>query len=261
MSDFLRLAQPGYDVHTAGDENLIYDSRWPLLKIFKQGSFKTDDVTQTSVIFDHNLGYVPFFWYFANTPINAWANFGDVGTQERSEFMGPIGGGNIEASDKQLKFNASGAGGTGKAQLYYYVFALDITKPYIAPIIKTGAVRGQRGDRVFKIAKENKDIKSNDLFDFIIHSRARSPLIHSVTPSKGEVKSLTVDHNLGYQPMFFGFQKTTTGYKNIYTGQGGSSSFQSSETQVIFSSTGALEISIVVLKDPFLVDYSVQVNI
>lgn len=258
-SPFLRLAQPGYDVHTAGDENLIYDSRWPLLKTVKQGSFKTGDATQTSVIFDHNLGYSPFFWYFANTPITSWSG-STVGIEERSEFMGAIGG-SIEATDKQLKF--VGGSATGAAQLYYYVFALDLAKPYTAPIIKTGAVIGQRGndDRVFKIAKENKDIKSKDLFDYVIHSKARSPLIHSVTPSKGAVKELTVDHNLSYVPMFFGFQKTSTGYTNIYTGSGGSTIFKGSDTQVSFTSGSALEVSIVILKDPFDISYSVRASV
>lgn len=261
----IKLAQPGYDVHTAGDENLIYNSNWPLLKEFTQGSYKTSEIGVVNTVAEHSLGYVPFFWYFANTPIGAWQNSGSAGQTNRSEFMGYIGDGSMEISAKALSFQPVSAspGVTGKSQLYYYIFALDITKQYTAPIIKVGAVSGPRDkDHVFKIAKEGKDVSSDNLFDFVVHSRARSPLIHSVNPSPGVVKSFTVEHGLGYLPMFFGFEKTARGtYKSMLTGQGGSSSFQNNENTIAFADSGGKEITIVILKDPFLIDYTVSVAI
>lgn len=254
----IKLAQPGYDVKTAGDEHLIYSSAWPMLKIYRQGSYKTQNILTNQLILEHDLGFVPFFWYFTNIPINAWQNFGNYGIEPRSEFMGPI---NLKMTDKKLTMQSQGSGGPG--QLYYYIFALDLTKDYTAPIIKQGAPTGPRGlDHVFKIAKEGKDVSSDNLFDFVIHSRARSPLIHSVSPSPGAVKSFSVEHKLGYLPIFFAFQKNADGsYSPIYTGQGGATSLLSTENTVTFNTTGTAEVTIVILKDPFLLNETVSIKV
>lgn len=258
----VKLAQPGYDVKTAGDENLIYSSAWPLLKIYKQGSVKFP-AARLSELVKHDLGFIPFFWYFANTPIDTWG-VTSTGQEARSEFMGPIGDGSMQIFADKLQWTPpTFPAVSGNTQAYYYIFALDITKEYIAPQIKVGGAIGARDtSRVFKVAKEGKDYKSDNLFDFILHSRARSPLIHSVNPSPGVVKSFTAVHNLGYLPMFFAFVKNANGsYSPLPTGQGGSSSLQSTDKTVVFNDTGGKEVTIVILKDPFLLDYTVNVTI
>lgn len=256
----IKLAQPGYDVKTAGDENLIYNSNWPLLKEYKYDT-ASFNVTQSNVITTHDLGFYPMFWFFSNSTINGWENSGPVNIGRRSEFFGPSAGGTISITDSKLLYTPS-LPTTGTLRIYYYIFAIDLTKQFTAPIIKVGAVRGgEDSGFVFKIAKDTKDVSSTDLQDFIIHSRARSPLIHSVNPSGAVVKSFTVNHNLGYLPMFFGYTKGANGYSLIATGQGGSSNFQSDENSVTFSDSGGKEVTIVILKDPFLSDYSVQVTV
>lgn len=259
-----KLAQPGYDVKTAGDENLVYSADWPLLKIAFQGILAMDDVTQKYTAVEHKLGYPAMFWFFANTPVGAWQNSGNIGTRRRAEFFGPVGDGSVVMDSNRLAWQpVASPGTTGKSQLYYYVFALDLTQQYNAPIIKVGAVGGGSDHApVFKIAKPNKDLASKDLSDFIIHSRARSPLIHSVNPSPGIVKNFSVRHGLGYNPMFFAYSKNAAGqYSLLPTGQGGSSSLLSNTQDITFTDSGGKEITIVILKDPFVVDYSVRVNV
>ena len=257
----VKLAQPGYDVNTAGDENLVYNSNWPLLKIYKQDSFTVADASQTVTITDHDLGFIPMFWFFTNNAINAWQGAVAHITEERSEFFGP-GVGNIRVNDKKLSFQEDASNQTGSLKLYYYIFALDLTEPYIAPITKVGGVGGGKPARVFKIAKNGKDITSANLQDFIIHSHARSPLIHSVNPSGKVTKDFTATHNLGYLPMFFGYEKQTDGsYTMLPTGQGGSSSLKSTLNDVTFTDTAGKEVTIVILKDPFIIDYSVKVSV
>jgi len=233
----IKLAQPGYDVKTAGDENLIYNSNWPLLKIYKESDFTIPDVTQTTLITTHDLGFSPVFWYFANTPEASWLNNGNVGTAERSEFFGSVGDGTITVDSEKLQYVKPGFSFTsGQSRFYYYIFALDLAVQFTSPTIKVGTVSGSSNPtRVFKIAKEGRDVNSKNLDDFVIHSRARSPLIHSVNPSGSPTKSFTVSHNLGYLPMFFGYVKNAAGgYSLIPTGAGGFSSFQSNERTVTF---------------------------
>lgn len=258
----VKLAQPGYDARTAGDENLIYSSLWPLLKVYKQGTHTVGDITAAATVAEHDLGFIPVFWYFSNAGLDAYSASGALVTTTRSEFFGPVGGGSLRMDGGKLAYSPSGVSMTGSLRLYYYIMALDLAKAYTAPIIRVGAVSGARGRRVLKLVKPGRKIDSESLDDFIVHSRARSPLVHSITPSGSVTKEFVVRHNLGYVPIFFGYTKNSDGsYSLIPTGQGGSSTFQSDEQTVRFTDSGGKEISILILKDPFQLEYSVQVSI
>lgn len=252
----VKLAQPGYDVQTAGDENLIYSSQWPLLSIYKQDSFTISDIKVDAVITDHDLGFVPVFYYFANTTVASYDNL-TIATDQRSEFFGPVGDGSIKITDKQLVWDSNSSPFTlGKSKLYYYLFALDLTKQFTAPTIKVGDVRGGSGTRVFKLAKPGKDVNSTNIVDFIIHSKARSPLIHSVNPGVVTNRSFAVYHDLGYRPMFFGYTRNADGsYSMLATGTGGATKFAADEQKVEFTEASSTRtMTIVILKDPFVID-------
>lgn len=263
----VKLAQPGYDVHTASDENLIFSSEWPLLKIYKQGPFKlTADGFSQNVLAEHNLGYVPMFMYFGNNIINNWLDnttpeFLTATIGERSEFNGPTQ--YIPQIDtKTLIFNP-GSDFKGPVQLQYIIFALDLTTPYTAPAVKLGKQpQGAAPSTVFKIAKPGKSASSHNLEDFSIHSHCRSPLVHAVAPMTTKVDSTfsggwgaTYYHNLGYVPIFFTYiQNGRYWYPQ-------NSSSQADEQKITFNAASEINLSVVVLKDPFEIDYSVQVNL
>lgn len=262
MANVVKVAQPGYDVKTTGDENLVYSSEWPLLPIYQQGPVTVKDVSKSQILMIHDLTFNPLYWFFSNATITGWEGLGPSKNERRAEFFGPISGGSIGINTNQLLYTPPVGGVSGSLNLYCYIFALDLAVQYNAPIINIGDIRGASDPSfVFKLAKEGRDINSHNLDDFIIHSRARSPLVHSVNPSVGVVKNLVINHNLGYLPMFFGYIKSNGYYVQIPTGQGGSSSFLSDENNITFNDTGGKEISIVVLKDPFNTEYSRKVTV
>lgn len=64
MNTGFKIAKAGYDIKTAGIENLVLDINYPLLKIKEivSGSYNTSgDI----VINIHDLGYIPQFKLFA----------------------------------------------------------------------------------------------------------------------------------------------------------------------------------------------------
>lgn len=269
MAPLVKLAQQGYDVKTAGDENLIFSSEWPLLKIYQSGPFTISDVTQQQVIATHDLGFPAVFWYFTNDTILAWENFGTLVNDKRSEFFGPTGGGTIGMTNSQLTFTPADFTATGSLQGYYYIFANDLTTQYTAPTNNIGGLpAGINPGRTFKIAKSGQSVKSTNLKDFVIHSDTRSPLIHSINPGTVGTdpivaggNSFTVEHDLTYVPMFFAYKLTNGVYTMIATGSGGSEILTSTSTKVTFqTSLFGQQLTIVILKDPFLVNYAVSVT-
>lgn len=77
MNDFgIKISQPGYDVKTAAKENLVFTSKYDMLKLFTSGSGSqsvpaADVPTLTSgtatVEITHSLGYKPAFMVFCSS--------------------------------------------------------------------------------------------------------------------------------------------------------------------------------------------------
>lgn len=270
----VKLAQPGFDVKTAGDENLIYNSNWPLLKIYKTGSFTSNNIGATlgiiTEITQHDLGYVPMFWIYSNQPIESWSLTQTAALGNRSDYIGQVNFVIPTMSRNRLTITSNVSSLNNYISFRYYIFALDLDKQYTAPIIKVGnQTAGKRGKSVFKLAKSGKDINSPNLNDYAIHSDARSPLIHSVNPGivnediGGGSYAFTIYHNLGYAPMFFGYLKGASGsYTQTATGGGGTTKFTADEQKVRYQSTAnGQALTIVILKDPFEIDFTVNVTI
>lgn len=271
----VKLAQPGYDVKTAGDENLIYNSNWPLLKIYKQGSFTTSQLSDPytfETVVKHDLGYFPFFWCFANLPLETWNAPSSVTPVQRSEFMIPIQAGGVVITKDRLLFGPDNIT-HGSIQFYYYIFALDLEKNYIAPQIKVGGIQGESGSNTFKLAKEGKSIDSNRLEDYIIHSKARSPLVHmiknDICGSDETTYNYVASHNLGYIPMFFGFSKNTVAgnetvdnYSPLFTASSGPGFIADNNTVKWRGSINNLFplLSTVILKDPFNIEDRIDIS-
>lgn len=59
----IKISEPGYD-HNSGDAHLIFNSKYPLLKVHSSGSwdiFDNDGTGGTLNVY-HNLGYKPMFF-------------------------------------------------------------------------------------------------------------------------------------------------------------------------------------------------------
>lgn len=274
-SKVVKLAQPGYDVNTAGDENLIYNSNWPLLKIVASGTFETTDTaTEFQIICEHKLGYPPAFWWFGNMDDTS------LNTAEKSKYNTGIAV-NVGMDEKALYLCTPPGTAFGHIKIEWYIFALDLTKNYTAPQIRVGGVANAESDVKFKIAKPGKSITSNNLDDFVIHSDTRSPLIHSVTNGVATADgssptgfSLTATHNLGYEPMMmvYRYESLTNTARYFYhpyivslNDGGGSDYFIVDDKKVEWAALEGDKVSarmaIVILKDPFIIDYTVKVSI
>lgn len=262
----VKLAQPGHDVQTAGDGDLIYNSNWPLLKIVGQGTVKLGS-GENDVLIPHNLGYAPMYWIFSNNLLNNWLTGTTPVITLRSEFNAQIGY-TVASSEKNFEVTTD-ASFVGPAQLYYYLFALDLNTVYNAPIINLGKQpQGTPPTNVFKLAKPGKSISSSRLEDYTIHSHARSPMIHAVYPAVAVVNAdlahgqgFVFYHNLGYVPIYFLYrQGTVTGRWFMPNISGLGSEADTQKISISIDGFQGSKFSLVVLKDPFNLDSMVEVT-
>lgn len=252
MSDFgVKLSLPGNDIETADDTQLLFNSEWPNIKIFKnihvQGTFST--TPQNIIIYNHGLGFVP-----AVIPYN-------LGLTGQRTDVAEIIATNINTDNQNIYFAFQGSGSTLTLDIRLSILYLDIEQAFTAPVVQTGPSAAAKPDPNFgfKISKNNKDIGSTDMRDFILHSSARSPMVHAVVPGviPGQPPgsgNFSYTHDLPYNPMFFAYvnQPAIGLGTGAYFLQNGFFDVQTTgSTITLVNNLNGAPVSIVILKDPF----------
>lgn len=253
MGDFgAKLSQAGYDVNNAGDQDLLFSSSFPTLKEEKTGYYTGVNNNQDVLIYEHNLGYVPFILVQINK-----------------------GSGSEMVSDNTWFWDENKLY-TRDATTYKYkwtIYRLPIYQKFASNTdqessISPGAISKDFG---IKFAKEGKRLDSTDLRDFTIHSRGRTPLIHSVDVKDwhtGDTKHES-RHILSYIPLSFAFTQSGVNtfppygktYQVFPNPQSNPGVGRDVGTVFITSDpTTSLKTSIVILKDPFITNDYQQVN-
>jgi hypothetical protein len=255
MTYVAKGARPGYDVKSAVDYLNTFNSSFPLLNF--------DSNALRSATFNHNLGYFPFFFvaYNASGVLPGAVN----------QFSGNSNEWSISTS--QLVRT------TGSGSMRCFIARLNLQSNFAAPYTPGSTTQAAiNSDYEFKIAREGKSTDSQDMRDFAIHSNTISPLVHRVynttMSSSGGNYYATVSHGLPYTPLVFAYIKPSTNslgrstsrfymmhppigttdetylVDRSFDGIGGNGSVVAYAAG--FSYSAAPEVSIVILKDPFL---------
>lgn len=268
-----KVSRVNIDVNTASDDQLLFNSGWPTMKIAYQGS-ATIDSRVTQDIVTHNFGYAPmFFIYRVSGTTSEFSSYGSVFNGTVVGFFG--------SNSTSLRYFDPGFG-SGNVTFYYYVFANPLDQSFTAEIKSTdpdvSSIIGQGPlDYGIKVAKSGESAYSTDLRDFAFHSAAMSPNIHMVgygTPNENATtaplpaKQFQITHNLGYEPLMLTYvdygsnsPSFTAGYYYMLGGNGGASYTRTYATSTTcrveedYDLVGGVDAtatcSIVVLKEPF----------
>lgn len=248
----IRVALPGTDVSTAPDYNLVFSSDWPNLKIIDNPMISMPTTPAGNIIiYTHNLGFIPAFIPFIGLPNTAELTIPLDSINNLAQ--------NILVDTENIYFT----GETPPANLGLLIFAIDITQPFIAPIINTGssgpAVNNSNVQYGIRVAKAGYDVANPDVRKFILRSDCRSPMVHAVAP--GQVQSpggYSYTHDLPYNPIFFAYQQNTQGSQQwcLVTSNIANIKTQGS-TIILDNGIGSVGVpfsaSIVILQDPFII--------
>lgn len=252
MSDYgLKISKPFFDVNSAADTDLIFSSSWPSLPIIQEVTLSAGETSYT-----HNIGFPALcsVWQKGSTDFNA---FPDQWSR----------GGLSSFNDTVVNFFAADI-----THIKFYNIDISIGKEY-ADLTGDSRPASYDPDYGIKIVKEGESMDSTDLRDYVLHSRAQSPLIKSVvraettgTGAFGAIGSAVYTESSGELVWVFGFVKGSTGlwspapYQNkaypalIITNSGGS------KVYTVDYDFGDTDASIVVLRDPMFSATDVEVT-
>lgn len=243
----LKVTQLGFDVNVASDQNLLFSSGWPVLKI----DTPKDGVTAAGggAIYSHGLGYPPFYLVFKRYGDKFYL-YNNPSFYVDSENFGFSGDGTVH-------------------DIRFFICRNPLNENFTATIGETGVqVQGEVDhDWGFKATLPGKDITSTDLRDYSVHSSTRGPMIHKVQygqlESTGSFYEINYTNNLGYVPIFFGFHSNDGETFNGLVGleQSPPKLFVDPDGNIKIQSLTATYGTIFVFKDPFLVTDVEEVSI
>lgn len=243
MADYgIKVSQPGESA-SGPDQRLFFSSSWKVLPIINETSFTA--VASGATIYTHNLGYVPLFLPYTTQ------RFQEADTPGIASFNHTFQG-RVVANTTEIKILEFGPPTTSGRVI---TTAINIQEDYQASSVNLENITA-RGDidrdYGIKVSLPGKDATSEDTRDFSIHSGTRTPMVHLVKTfvMPGGSATYTVQHDLGYPPMFFAYALITGNSGWQIVGSAGDTSTTATNTSISVTIGYQGSLSIVVLKDP-----------
>lgn len=257
----IKVSQLGYNVLTAADQNLLFSSSWPVLKIDLTASVTIS--AGATVTVPHNLGYPPLFFSkvtdvtISNTTVQTY----------------------VDSSNLYLV-----SGSASSQAVRYYICRNPLNTNYQSPNVssaQTALTAPYDPNYGIKITKPNKDIHSTDLRDYTVHSGTRSIMVEAIVSGSintaptlpgGGFSTIFYKSDLPYSALFMGYWSSDNVNWYFLNGfnQSGPKTTRATATddtyqELIWIVPGSLITypnqwgSLYVFKDPFLANPPTQV--
>lgn len=243
----IKLSIPGVDVDKAGQ--YIFNSSWPTISIAFEKTIVVPPGGRATV--PHGLGFIPF--------VRSWLIDGAI---SRGDIITPeVDSENIYVYNDQI-FNPLNTQTTGST-IHIKAYFVDISQERNFTYVNSPTLQAPYDPNFgIKIVKEGRDINSQDLRDFILHSRAQSPQILSIVTTPKEVTGSAYAQSaiVGYSnpnqyiPWVFGYW-SADGSKYQAVPLGGQAVpvlFVYANYVFVIGSPTDFKQSLIVLRDPFL---------
>lgn len=168
----IRVTQPGVSVPFAADYQYVFNSDWPSIAI----AFEAVVTVTTTATVKHGLGFYPLTM--------GWSQLNGVSIGRIFAISGNLKGPQNDVSltfDKQNIYLTNAGAFNATYQVSLKCYNLDISKNADYTLPKFPVVQTKYDPSTgIKVTKYGKSIGSNDLRDYILHSRAQSPAVLTI---------------------------------------------------------------------------------
>lgn len=240
----IKVARPGYDARTCPDWALLFNSSWPSLAVAFEVTIDIPTPDDDPIVtVAHNLGFPPLTigWLMAE-----------------GVSYGRIDGSTITVTDTDIIFFGNPAflalpDIAGKVLIRCFNINCVQEQEYPLPISSSVKLPYDPSFGI-KVAKSGKFITSNDLRDFVLHSRAQSPAILTIVQGNNSDPRLsTYELKTSYIPWVFALSEFGSFYPTA-------SIWYNPATNTITAASDNIAPTLIVLRDPLFPSATVEVT-
>lgn len=211
MAKGASIVQQGVSVEDAIDAQKVLDTRWKYFEIYKEVevSFPTmvDLTSYNFTLYEHRLGFVPFFEVFSITANAHIAKFNTAGGPNVTNLS--VIGGIVSDKDRIYFFGLYlNDDGFSKSRVLIRIYNVDAAKEYQAPLVNVKPNRASRKSSIGAKVIQHGDLnvaKSSELSDYTLTTRGKPLAIQRVGVASSDTSTgfvVKVDHNMGTLPIF-----------------------------------------------------------
>lgn len=196
----IRVTQVGVSDPYAADYQYVFNSDWPSLAI----AFETrvDVPYLGSVTIPHPLKFYPLTMGW--TILNGVSIGRTLATS--GNLSGPQNDVTLTFDDKNIYLTNNGVYNQVTYTMSIKCYNIDISQSIDYTLPKLPQVKTAYDPSAFiKVVKYNKSMASNDLRDFILHSRAQSPAVLSIVTKADTNGNIGYNNPVGYTPWTLAF--------------------------------------------------------
>ncbi len=207
MADGLTISQQGIDVDDALDSQKVLDTRWRYFEIYKELEISLDTVTSGKryVVFEHGLGFVPFF--------DMYDIAGDVYIAPVTQFGGPnikdwTFSGGLVATSTQIAFVGTFSGSFSGKKVILRIYNVNAAEEYEAPLVVANPYQaGKKPKYGMKVTQksDNDMMRNPELSNFTLNTEGKTLAIQKISSVATDTNTgftARITHNMGNLPIF-----------------------------------------------------------
>lgn len=207
MTNGLTISQQGIDVDDALDSQKVLDTRWRYFEIYKELEISLGTVTSgtTYVVFEHGLGFVPFF--------DMYDIAGDVYIAPVTQFGGPgikdwTFTGGLVATTTQIAFVGTWTGSFSNKKVILRIYNVNAAEEYEAPLVTANPYQaGKKPAYGMKITQKPDDdmMRNPELSNFTLNTEGKTLSIQKIGTVAADTNTgflAKIDHKMGNLPIF-----------------------------------------------------------
>lgn len=207
MANGLTISQQGINVDDALDSQKVLDTRWRYFEIYKELEVSLDTVTSGKryVVFEHGLGFVPFF--------DMYDIAGDAYIAPVTQFGGPnikdwTFSGGLVATTSQIAFVGTFSGTFSNKKYLLRIYNVNAAEEYEAPLVVANPYQsGKKPKYGMKVTQkaDNDMMRNTELSNFTLNTEGKALSIQKVGVIAADTNTgfkAKITHNMGNLPIY-----------------------------------------------------------
>lgn len=208
MTSGIAISQQGIDIKDAVDAQIILDSRWRYFDIYEEVEVRLGNISNSNsyVLYEHKLGFVPFFDCYNITNNTYMTEFNGQGGPSINTWS--VVGGLMADANKIFYWGVHSGAQYANTTVLLRIYNVNSTQEYKAPVVSTQLKQiskpSKYGAKVSGLPNKNS-MRDPEISHYTLNTQSKSLAIQQIGTAVSDINTgylARVPHGLGVTPTF-----------------------------------------------------------